>query len=172
MRRETVLAAEADPGARAAFVRGALGRLARAGLAFAVLLGVLLCVLPVAVVNAWMRQAPLAVALAAASLGAAWAARWWAETERGRPLFVLGLHAAIQSVVLAPLACVAFAWFGAWILLPIALMLTSVLAATPRVMRFHLLTQTAQAALALSAAAADPVWCVCGLVRCALTARD
>src|SRR5262245_46523109 len=95
MRPEIVLAADADHPARAAFVRGALARLTCAGAAFALLFCILLWALPAAVVSAWMRQAPLAVMLVAASLGAAWAARWWAETERGCPLVVLGLHAAV-----------------------------------------------------------------------------
>jgi hypothetical protein len=170
--RTTVLVIDAEPEVRVAFVRQTAARLACAGAAFAVLLGVLLWLLPAGTASAWMRREPLAVVLAAASLAAAWAARWWAETERGRPLLVLILHAAFQAVVLAPLLAVAIDWVGAWAMLPAVLMLAAMLAATARVMRFHLPAQTAAAALALSAAAADPVWFTCGLVRCVVMSRD
>jgi hypothetical protein len=167
-----VLVVDAPPEVRAAFARRTAVRLACAAAAFGVPLAALLWLLPVEAVLVWMRGEPLAVVLAAASLGAARAARWWAETDRRRPLLALNLHALVQAVVLAPLLAVALDWFGAWTALPAALALAAVLAAAPRVARFHLPEQPAAAALALSAAAADPVWYVCGLVRSAATSRD
>lgn len=172
MRSETVLVVDAPPAVRAAFVRQTATRLACAAVAFAVSLSLLLILLPSGVVVGWMRAAPLAVVLPAVSLTAAWAARWWAETERGRPLAVLGLHAVLQAVVLAPLLVVALDCFGAWMALPIGLALASMLLAVGRVMRFSLPQQTAAAALALSAAGADPVWYVGRLAWCVASCRD
>lgn len=172
MRPDTVLVLEAPANVQATFVRGTAARLAAAALIFAVLLAGLACLLPVDLVVGWMRQWPLAVVLPAASLSAAWAARWWAETERRRPLLVLALHVMMQAFVLAPLAVVLFDWLGVWVLLAVGVMLTGVLAAIPRVARFHLPRQQDAAALALSAAAADPVWYVWKLVRSVATSRD
>src|SRR5262245_32660070 len=102
VRVETVLVVDGTPDVRVTFIRQTAARLASAGAVFAVLLGVQLWLLPVDAVSAWMRQAPLAVVLAAASLGAARLARWWAETEREGQHVALALHSAFQAVVLAP----------------------------------------------------------------------
>ena len=79
MPMDRVLVADAGPLVRAAFLRAMLRHLGFAGIGFAVLMAVALTILSPIDVAAWMRQTPIGLALVAISLGAARAARWWAE---------------------------------------------------------------------------------------------
>jgi FtsH-binding integral membrane protein len=168
----SVLARDAEPAIRAAFLRRTLGQLAGAAGGFVGTAAVVALLLPSDAVRASLRDTPLAVVLVVASLGAAWLARYLADVDAPRPVVALGLHAAFQGIVLAPLAAVALDWLGAWAALPAGVVLLSVLAATRRVTRFHLTSQPTAAALAISASPADPVWFVCRTVRCAVYCRD
>src|SRR5207302_1796571 len=108
---------------RAAFLRRAFGQLACAAGVFVVTATVVALVLPSDAVRGWMRDTPLAVVLAVTSLGATWLARYWADVDAPHPLVALGLHAAFQGIVLAPLAPLVVDCLGVWVTLPVVVAL-------------------------------------------------
>ena len=153
-----------------AFWRGTLTQLGCAAGAFTVTAAVVTFLLP-ADFGDWMRDTPLAVALAVASLAAAWLARWWADVDAPAPTVALLLHAVVQGAVLAPLGWAALAWLEGWAAGPAVVGLAAVVLAAMRVRRTHEI-RPAAAALALSAAPAEPVWYAGGLLRSAVSGRD
>jgi hypothetical protein len=167
-----ITAAESPPAERAAFLRRAATRLAGAAAAFLAVEGVALFALRAEDARAWMADSPLALLLLAASPVAAWLARGWAETERAHPLAALALHAVAQALLLAPLLSAAVGWLGAWTLLGVPIAAAAVAADVARASRYFRADQADSAALALSAAVANPLWCTARLARALVSSRD
>lgn len=161
-----------------AFARRTLAHLAAAAVALAALLGVWLLVLRPGEVRRWTCDGPLPFLLPVAFLGAAGLARRWGESGLSRPWQYagLGLHVLAQAAVLAPPACLALAYLGAWALLPAlgyaVLAAGCVLAEMRRILCFFPPDRPEAGALALSAAVAAPFWYAGRLLRCVVASRD